>query len=351
MRFRSARTFLATGVLAAGLLLPGASASAAPLAMPFIAQVNGCAVSGSGVAPGQIVHRSAAGAKKGTYTPQVSGLSWYASCTKSVIVPGDTLTFLDLSGGTPVVIQKVTIPAFTAVLDRRLQRVTGLAKGVKKVDLQLQQCKYQMSVACDVKDDGSVPVSAGAYLYAPAKPVTGTWQVALQRSNGGLTLAMFAGFPRLVASLGSAAITGVGNPDQSISVRVDRAGQAATLSGRVGKNRGWDGTVKRNTAARALAVGDRIRWYLAGKLQADFVVPAIDMTIAPSHTSGHCFPGGSVRITATKPDKSQSLTNGGPVNQSGAFDVTMSISSGWSVELECRTPSGDGITISGVAGV
>ncbi len=156
MRVRSMRSILAAIALATTLLVPAGAQAADPLPLPFEAQVNGCGISGSGTAPGKIVHRSASGAKKATYTPQTSSLSWYASCTKPALVPGDTLTFFDLSvPGSPSVIQKVTIPAFTAVSDRTLKRVTGVSKGAKTITLQLQQCRFSF-IGCDAKDDGEV---------------------------------------------------------------------------------------------------------------------------------------------------------------------------------------------------
>ncbi|MFN8622950.1 MAG: hypothetical protein U0869_19605 [Chloroflexota bacterium] len=351
MRIRSVRNLLAAGVLAAGLLIPGASASAAGLPMPFTATVNGCSVQGGGEGPGRIVQRSATGARKISLTPTSTGSSWFAICANVALVPGDTLTFLDTSDPQhPTLIQKVTIPTFTAVTDRRLAKVTGIAKGASKVPVALQECLV-FFIGCPTQDFGDIATGAGgSYTYAPAKAVTGLWQAVLTHSVGDLSLYLYAGFPRLLTTLGSAAVTGVASPGQAVVVRVDRAGHAAALTTAGSAWRTYQGATKRNGAARKLAAGDRVRWWLAGKLQADFTVPALDMDIKPAHTSGHCFPDAGVRVLATKPGGPDQAYAIGSTASDGTFDVSLSIPLGWNVVVECRTTMGDAVQLVGVAG-
>src|SRR5690606_14017177 len=143
---------------------------------------------GSGTGPDRVVHRTASGVKKASYTPTIFGSfpspsEWIVDCRTQVLAAGDTLTFLDLADpGQPIVIQTYTVPTMTAVANRVRDRVTGVVSGVKQVSVTLQTCLYVV-VPCDLVNSGTLGTGAnGAYLYAPAVPMNGASRVSLMRS-------------------------------------------------------------------------------------------------------------------------------------------------------------------------
>ena len=280
----------------------------------------------------------------GGTTDAVTG-ALHLFCFDAGLRAGD---ILDASGGAKH--RTFTIPAITVAMDRVTDVVKGTGPHQSKLKVSVKACSVQMFI-CKPKVSRTRPTSAtGAWStdFTGAYDVLGEDEVdVVFTSSKGDHVRRISNVPFMSFFVDTSLVRGQVNAGQATTFTLKAGGNVIATSHTTGAGGGdVEGTFKHNGVPVLLDRGDKITGTFAS--DAKITVPAqfdVSGDAVADTISGHCLPNRPVNLNFFG-DTGVAI---GTANSSGFFTVVAPGLNNGDVDVYCRTPAGDQLSIRGAS--